>query len=927
MPVNSETAAVRKEHIMLSVTKISIGQAGTYYAKDSYYSAERPGEWAGTAADALGLRGEIDGEDWQRVIEGRDPRTGEQLVRAGPNGEHRAATDLTFSAPKSASVIALVLGRTEVTYAHREAIETILKYIEQDGAQARITQDGITEKVQTRNLLMAMYEHSNSRELDPQLHTHCPVINMTRMPDESWKAVSNEIFFENKLLYGQIYRNEFAANLRELGYQIEYGKDGLFEIAGIDKSILEAFSQRSEQIKEAMKELREKYPHANESELREYATLGSRSSKQKNVDMTLVRETWVERINSLGINLDDLNKSIDTIMFSPSQEQNHLTAYEALLAVGKDLPESRFSPEELLRPAAQLTMGYSRIRDLNNATRDLIRSGKIRQNDDSTYSTAEKYQEERETVQIMQDSKAKSAPVMTKEDAQSSLQSRGLTQSQIDLNLHALTSQDMIIGANGPPGTGKTFGLSTLAEILKAQGQAVRGVAFTGKAADTLEQEAGIKSNTIAKDLQLPGRTDWIVVDEASMIGSKDMHDILKRAEEEKSRVLIIGYTDQLPSISAGRMFKDLIEHGMSTIEIKEIIRQKDSTYKDIVQSLVARQVDDAFAKLADAGKIHEINDSTVRIAAIAKDYTDRPDWKNTIVLSSKNVDARELNAMIRSVLKERGEIGQQDHEITIRTPVPLSPIEQRFGQSYEPGQFVFARKAGVGGLRAGDEARVSAVDAAHKSLTIETGSGDSRVIDLIQDGGSLSVYEERRDNFSEREKIVFSKNDSKLKVRNGQMGEILKINEQGQMIIAMQDNSTRHVDPAIYQYVNHADAVTTYKAQGITQNNVIVNAPADGMQTFNAMYVQATRGKYDIQVYTDSTEKLVESVKIEQEKTSTLEKPTITEKPAGKLQDQEIEITQEHYGVIDARDQNEGREGKEKEPPGIRQREIEMEM
>jgi ATP-dependent exoDNAse (exonuclease V) alpha subunit len=394
----------------------------------------------------------------------------------------------------------------------------------------------------------------------------------------------------------------------------------------------------------------------------------------------------------------------------------------------------------------------------------------------------------------------------------------------------------------------------------------------------------------------------------------------------------------------------------MSTVEMKEIIRQKDGTYKDIVRSLVAKRLDDAFGKLTEAGKIHEISDNTERITAIAKDYTDRSDWRNTIVLSSKNVDARELNTMIRSTLKERGEIGQQDHEITVRIPVPLSPIEQRFGQSYEPGQYVFARKASVGGLRAGDEARIAAVDTSNHALTIETGSGSHRVIDLVRDGGNLSVYEERQDRFSEREKIVFTKNDSKLKVRNGQMGAILKIDEKGQMIIAMQDNSTRHVDPATYQYVNHADAVTTYKAQGITQNIVIVNAPADGMQTYNAMYVQATRGKYDLQVYTDSTEKLIERVKIEQEKTSTLEKPIdldhvrqmrdalcgeqarrkgmdkevmTSERPNSEPQNQKSEhnyMQGSDMPVRDTPDQNEGRQSKEQEPATIHQRELELE-
>ncbi|HUJ18681.1 MAG TPA: MobF family relaxase [Nitrospirota bacterium] len=918
---------------MLSVTPISVRQAGTYYEKDSYYSSEKPGEWAGRAADELGLRDEINGEDWQRVIRGQDPRTGEQLVQAGANGEHRSATDTTFSAPKSASVLALLLNRTDIIEAHRKAVEVAIKYMEQDAAQARVTVDGLTERVHTGNLLIAIYEHTRSRELDPQLHTHCPVLNMTEMPDGSWKAVSNERFFENKLFYGQIYRNELAANLKELGYQIEYSKDGLFEIAGIDKSILETFSRRSEQIKEAMNEIREKYPHADESQLREYATLGSRVAKQKNIDNDAVHASWVERLRSLGLSPDDLNRTIDVTIETTDRGKESMNADDAISMAGKLITEQEltFPKEQLLRIAGQFSLGSARISDLERAARDQLRSGQILQRKDGSYTTAEKVQEVSETVQMMKDGTGKCMPIMTKEESLKVLEGRGLTQSQIDLNIHVLTSPDLVMGGQGYAGVGKTTALDTLREILESRSQTVRGLAFTGKAADGIEQEAGIESNTIARELHLSGRTDWIVLDEASMVGSKDMHDILKLAREHNSRVLIIGDADQLPSIAAGRIFKDLKESGMSTVEMKEIVRQKDGTYKDVVQSIVSKRIDDAFNKLAKTGHIHEIKDQNERIGGIAKDYTDRQNWRNTIVLSGKNADARELNSAIRSILKERGEIGQQDNEITVRVPVSLSPTEQRFGQSYEPGQYIFARKAGVGGLRAGDEARIVAVDKVRHTLSIETKQGAERIIDLIQDGGNISAYEERQDKFSEREKIIFTKNDSKLKVRNGQIGEILKIDESGQLIIAMQDGSTRHIDPAKYQYVNHGDAVTTYKAQGMTQNNVIVNAPADGMQTYNAMYVQATRGKYDLQVYTDSTEKLIERVKIEQEKTTTLDRPIEQER------DSQAQVIQISEPPKTASKDKKAKQDKDQDKPDsdslelskapVRDREIEMEM
>jgi ATP-dependent exoDNAse (exonuclease V) alpha subunit len=305
---------------------------------------------------------------------------------------------------------------------------------------------------------------------------------------------------------------------------------------------------------------------------------------------------------------------------------------------------------------------------------------------------------------------------------------------------------------------------------------------------------------------------------------------------------------------------------------MKQIVRQKDGTYKEIVQSIVEKRVNDAFDKLRNAGLLHEIRDRNERLAAVAKDYTDRPDWRKSVVLSAKNTDTRELNSTIRTLLRKRGEIGQADHEMTIRTPVSIQPAEQRFAQSYEVGQYVFARKAGVGGMKAGTEARIIEIDTARQTLLVRDADQAKRTIDLVKDGNDISVYEERQDRFSEREKIMFTKNDSTLKVRNGQTGDILKIDDGGRMIIALQDGSTRHVDPATYRYVNHGDAVTTHKAQGMSQHNVIVNAPADSLQTYNSMYVQATRGKFDLHVYTDSTEKLIERVRVEQEKTSTLE-------------------------------------------------------
>lgn len=859
---------------MLSVTPISMGQAGTYYQRDSYYSTEISGVWAGKAAETLKLFGEILHEDWQLAIGGFNPATGEQLVQAGAKGDHRAATDLTFSPPKSVTIAALVANRTDITEAHQAAVNETLKFVEKYGAQARVTKEGITKKVQTGNLLIAIYEHSTSRELDPQLHTHCPVLNMTQLSNGSWKAVSNEKFFENKMFFGQFYRNELAANLKELGYQIESGSKGLFEIKGMDIAILKEYSRRSEQIMEQMETMRTKYPSASESQLREFATLGSRAVKDHNIDMRELRRSWESRLQEYGITKDVLNHQIDENMREKSESREPLGADKAVRLAGQILTEreSTFSREELLITAARLTVGDSRVRSLEMASRELIKMGEHTRLKDGSYTTREMQQMERKTVQMMQDGKGKVKPVMTKEEVHEVLQDHNHTKSQMEAVEHVLTSPDKVLGIQGYAGVGKTTALNTIRDQLEANGYSVKGMASTGKAADGMQREANIRSTTISRDVyHSEGPADFHIVDEASMAGSRDLHNIIERAVAEGSRVVLVGDTEQLQAIQAGRMFKDLQTNGMATAKMQEIIRQKDGTYKDIVRSVVYKKIDDAFVKLEKYEKIHEIEDRTERLEAIAKDYAGRKDWRDTVVLSGKNADTREVNSLIRETLRERGEIGRQDYELIVRSPVSLSPTEQRFGQSYEVGQYVFAREAGVGGMKAGGEARIIAVDTVRHRLTAETKSGVEREIDLVTDGGKISIYEERHENFTRGEKVLFTKNDSMLGVRNGQIGDIQEIREGGHMIVTLSDGSNKSFSPDEYKYITHGDAITTFKSQSMTKDNAIVHAPADGGQSYNSLYVQATRGRHDLQLYTDNIEELKEQVKHEQDKASTV--------------------------------------------------------
>ena len=116
---------------VVSVSSVAAGQAGHYYSeKDNYYSKER-GRWQGRGAEIAGLSGEVSKEGLDKLLSGITP-DGQQIQNGGQNHEHRAAIDLTFSAPKSVSILSEVLDIGEVREAHEKAVSSTLEYVEQN---------------------------------------------------------------------------------------------------------------------------------------------------------------------------------------------------------------------------------------------------------------------------------------------------------------------------------------------------------------------------------------------------------------------------------------------------------------------------------------------------------------------------------------------------------------------------------------------------------------------------------------------------------------------------------------------------------------------------------------------------------------------------------------------------------------------------
>ncbi len=152
----------------------------------------------------------------------------------------------------------------------------------------------------TGKLLIASYQHGTSRELDPHLHTHNVVINVTRKNDGSWRALNYRAYFENQKLITAIYRAELAREVRALGYEIRLtGKNHGFELAHITPAQIRAFSKRATQIETSLEKRGLDRESATSKQL-ERETLATRRPK-RNVDRTSLGEQWREKANELGI--------------------------------------------------------------------------------------------------------------------------------------------------------------------------------------------------------------------------------------------------------------------------------------------------------------------------------------------------------------------------------------------------------------------------------------------------------------------------------------------------------------------------------------------------------------------------------------------------------------------------------------------------
>ena len=668
---------------MLSLYNVGTGQtAASYYEMaDDYYTCDgNPSQWWGHGADFLGLHGEVDPAVFGALLDGHLPN-GEALHRAAAG--RRGGTDATFSAPKSVSLQALIGGDERLVDAHRLAVDRALNYA-QHLAACRVTEAGITRSERTSNLLVARFDHDLSRAFDPQLHTHCVMINATRRVDGQWRALDNQIIYRHKMLLGALYRAELAREVQTLGYRIRLTHiDGRFELAHLNETQVKAFSQRSAAIEAYLKTHKGLERDEASAWDKKLAAVVTRA-KKTDADREVLFQEWAGVSADHGI---DYNLPVQPAVYCVKANAGEILS-QAIEHVSER--RSVFSGQEIVQIALERGVGLTILNDIEVALEEFIRDGKLIRNGER-YTTAEAQQLERDILSAEVMGRASLTPIYQGNRTALSAQLSGLSDGQRDAVLGILLTGNQIIGIQGRAGVGKTTLLKVATEQASACGYVVKGVAPSASASRELEG-VGIDAETISafnhrQTINLDART-LLIVDEAGMASTRQLHLILSKAAKAGCRVVLVGDTAQLQSVEAGKPFAQLQLHGMHTAVVNQIQRQKkNSILKHAVELAVDGQISMSVEVLDK--HILEIANKVERFQRIANDYVNLSESERTtarVISGTRNARA-EINRIIRLKLG----LAEQGHDFVLLDRKDQTLQQARSILSYDVGDLVLA--------------------------------------------------------------------------------------------------------------------------------------------------------------------------------------------------------------------------------------------
>lgn len=739
---------------MLSVAALAGGQ-GNYYlalARDDYYlkGGEPPGRWLGEGAGVLGLTGQVGPQALTRLLGGFSADGSEALIQGAGDPKHQAGWDLTFSCPKSVSVLwsqAEPDVRQAIQQAQAAAVREALEYLQDAAAYTRRGKGGQTREA--TKLVVAAFEHGTSRAQDPQLHTHCLVLNVGVRADGTTGTILSQPLYAHKMAAGAVFRAELANQLeKRLGVVLERQRSW-FEVQGVPQSLVEEFSKRHEQVEQALADL-----GATGAKAAAKLTLATRQAKE-HLPRSELLSAWQEVGRLHGFTADDAKALL--------QRQGHRPdvagrAEACIRAAAEKITwhESHFPERELVRRAAEeaQVMGVAApvlrqvVKEMLARSPEFVCVG--RSKGEIHYTTREMLGLEKKLlaeVAGLNTQPSKAIPEKTVRAVEGKL-----SDEQKQALRHVTQASGSIHVVSGMAGTGKTSMLRATREALEREGFEVVGACLSGKAAQGLQDGAGIRSSTVAKLIGMPevgyrgelekslldtlkdhgrqfaraalGKSTWpaeavrltpktvLVVDEAGMVGTRALQRLTEKVLAAGARLVLVGDEKQLQAIDAGGPFRSIGDRiGRATLT--EIQRQREPWAREAVKKIAHGQARAALREYAGRGLVSVADDRKEAmqdlIASWKRDGVSNP--RDNLILASTNAESTVLNRMAQTQRMLAGGLGKQALAVA--------------GSDFHRGdRLLFTRNSKRYGVQNGSLGTVTEVDAANQILTVKLDQG-----------------------------------------------------------------------------------------------------------------------------------------------------------------------------------------------------------
>lgn len=691
---------------MLTIGKIGGGDAdgrtvGYYTAsvargRDDYYSGrgEAPGEWFGAGAAALGLGGEVDGDDFRAVVmDAQDPRSGGVLRRLVGERPVRGF-DLTFSAPKSVSLL-FFLGEGDVPgavrQAHDEAVGAALGYMEREACVVRAGKAGRDGKSVGGGFVGGRFRHRISRALDPQLHTHAVVANFAqREADGRRVALDATALYQQAKTGGFVYQAELRARLTEyLG--VEWGpvREGMAELDGIPGPVLAHFSKRRAAIVEAAK--------GGGRTARQKAALDTRPVKE-DVELGVLVADWRATAAELGFASPELARLEGRVLERRQPAGAALARLGAGLAGERGLTRraSTFDRRDAVQAFCAAHGHGGTVERIEHLADRFLGSrhavavegrpaafgpDAIRRRDGqlvvratgARYTTPDMLACEGRLLGAAAARKGEGVGTADERCVARAVAARPALGVDQEAMVRSLTrSGDGVQVVRAAAGTGKTYSLDVAREVWQASGYRVLGATLSARAACELRDTGGIDSTTVAQMLLDFDRgfgfseRNVVVVDEAAMVGTRALEAIAAQCAAAGAKLVLVGDDHQLPEIDAGGAFRGLAER-LGACELTEVRRQSDAADRAALADLRNGRPGEWLLSADESGQLVVERGTEAQYGHLVADWwhgSEALEQGEALILAPTREAASQLNERARAYMRAAGRLG--DRELSV---------------------------------------------------------------------------------------------------------------------------------------------------------------------------------------------------------------------------------------------------------------------